>query len=110
MLTNYNPFITVYKTARERLTDQQANFRILLNPQIQLIIESGANYYYKNLLINNEVIALILDEYINASRRDLVLTVCKGGREYPQIYTVNVIYIAYIPLYYILLFLYSDPS
>jgi hypothetical protein len=32
MLTDCNPFITVYKTARERLTGQQTDFRVLLNP------------------------------------------------------------------------------
>jgi hypothetical protein len=46
---------------------------------MRLIIESGANYYYKNLLTSNKVIALILDEYIDASCRDLVLIVCKRG-------------------------------
>jgi hypothetical protein len=48
---------------------------------MRLIIESGANRYYKNLPTSNKVTALILDEYINASRRDLVLIVYKGGRE-----------------------------
>jgi hypothetical protein len=48
MLTDCNPFITVYKTARERLTDQQTDFRVLLNPQMRLIIESGADRRREN--------------------------------------------------------------
>ena len=43
MLADCNPFMTIYKTARERLRDQQTNFRILLNPQMRLVIESGAD-------------------------------------------------------------------
>jgi hypothetical protein len=48
---------------------------------MRLIIKSGANRRYKNLLTSNEVIALILDKYINTSRRDLILIVYKKGRE-----------------------------
>jgi hypothetical protein len=77
---------------------------------MRLIIESGANYYYKNLLTSNKVIALILNEYINASYRDLVLIIYKGGYKRLQIYIINIIYIIYMPLYYILLFLYSNFS
>jgi hypothetical protein len=110
MLTDCNPFITVYKTARKRLANQQTDFRILLNLQIYLILESGADCCYKNLPISNEVTVLIPDEYTDASRCDLVLTVRKAGHKRPQIYTVNIIYIVYIPIYYILLFLYSDPD
>jgi hypothetical protein len=110
MLTDCNPFITVYKTARERLTGQQTDFRVLLNPQMRLIIESGADRRRENLLTSNEVIALIPDEYTDASRRDLVLTVREAGRERPQMRTVNITHAAYMPLHYVLLFPYGDPG
>jgi hypothetical protein len=77
---------------------------------MRLIIESGANYRRKNLLTSNKVIALILDKYINVSCCDLVFIVYKRGRERLQIRIINVIYVAYMPLYYILLFLYSNLS
>jgi hypothetical protein len=77
---------------------------------MRLIIESGANCYYKNLLTSNKVIALILDKYINASYCDLVLIIYKRGYKRLQIYIINIIYIIYMPLYYILLFLYSNLS
>jgi hypothetical protein len=107
---DYNPFITVYKTAYERLASQQTDFRILLNPQMRLIMESGANRCHENLLTSNEVIAIIPDEYTDASRRDLVLTVREAGRDRPQIHIVNVTHATYMPLHYVLLFLYSDPG
>jgi hypothetical protein len=77
---------------------------------MRLIIELSANCRYENLLTSNEVTAIILDEYTDASRRDLVLTVREAGRERPQIRTVNVTHATYMPLHYVLLFLYSDPS
>jgi hypothetical protein len=75
---------------------------------MRLIIELGANRYYKNLLTSNEVIAIILNEYINASRRDLILTVREASRERLQIRIINVTHATYMPLHYVLLFLYSD--
>jgi hypothetical protein len=77
---------------------------------MRLIIKLGANYYYENLLISNKVIAIILDEYINISRHNLVFIVYKASRDYSQIYIVNVIYTVYISLHYVLLFLYGDPG
>ena len=77
---------------------------------MRLIIELSANRRYKNLLTSNKVTAIILDEYINASRYNLVLIVREAGRERPQMRIVNVIHVAYMPLYYVLLFLYSDPG
>jgi hypothetical protein len=77
---------------------------------MHLIIESGVDRYRENLLTSNEVIALILDKYIDASRYDLVLIIHEVGHERLQIYTVNVTYVAYMPLHYVLLFLYSDPG
>jgi hypothetical protein len=77
---------------------------------MRLILESGANCCYKNLLTSNKVIALILNKYINASRRDLMLIVREASYKRPQMHIVNVIYVAYIPLHYVLLFPYSDLS
>jgi hypothetical protein len=77
---------------------------------MRLILESGANRRYKNLLTSNKVIAFILNEYINISRCNLVLIVREASRERLQMRIVNIIYIAYMPLYYVLLFLYSNPG
>jgi hypothetical protein len=77
---------------------------------MHLIIKLSANYYYKNLLTSNEVIALILNEYINASYYNLVFIIYKKGYKRLQIRIINIIYIAYMLLYYILLFLYSNLS
>jgi hypothetical protein len=75
---------------------------------MHLIIELGVNHRHENLLTSNEIIALILDEYIDTSRHDLVLTVHKVGHECPQIYIVNITYMVYMLLHYVLLFLHGD--
>jgi hypothetical protein len=50
---------------------------------MRLIIELSANRRCENLLISNKVTAIILDEYIDASRRDLVLIVREASRKRP---------------------------
>jgi hypothetical protein len=77
---------------------------------MRLIIKSGANRRYKNLLTSDKVIALIPDKYINASCYNLVLIVCEASYKRLQMHIINVIHAIYIPLHYILLFLYSDPG
>ena len=104
MLAECNPFITVYQTARERLATQQADFRVLLSPQMQLVVEAGADRRRENLPTSDEVTAIIPDEYTAASRRDLLLAVREGGQDRPRIRTVDVTHAAYMPLHYVLLF------
>jgi hypothetical protein len=77
---------------------------------MRLIIESGANRRRENLLTSNKVTAIILDKYINASCCNLIFIIYKASYDYLQIYIINVIHAIYMPLYYILLFLYSDPG
>ena len=110
MLTDCNPFITVYKTARERLATQQGNFRVLLTPQMRLVIEAGADRRRENLPTGEEVTAIIPDEFTAASRRDLILAVREEGHDRPQIRKVDVTHAAYMPLHYVLLFPYGDPG
>jgi hypothetical protein len=110
MLTDCNPFITVYKTTRERLITQQADFRILLSPQLRLVIKAGADRRRENLPTSDKVTTIILDEFTDASRRDLVLIVREQGQDRPQIRIVDVTHPAYMPLHYVLLFPYRDPG
>jgi hypothetical protein len=63
MLTEHNPFIWIYKTARERLAAQTGPFWILLNPQMHLVLQSGADCCCKNLLTLTELAGILLDEF-----------------------------------------------
>jgi hypothetical protein len=75
---------------------------------MRLVLESDADRYRKNLPTSNEVTVLIPDEYTDTSCCNLVLIVREVGHERLQIYIVNIIYIVYILLYYVLLFLYGN--
>ena len=51
-----NPFIIIYKTAKEGLDsveDQEAELRIILNPQLKLIIETGGDKCSENIPTSN---------------------------------------------------------
>jgi hypothetical protein len=43
---------------------------------MRLILEASANRRYKNLLTSNKVAIIILDEYSNASFRNIILAEC----------------------------------
>jgi len=48
-----------------------------------LILEASANYYYKNFLISDKVAVIILDEYSDASFRDIMLVECYTPNKQP---------------------------
>jgi hypothetical protein len=89
---------------------EQANgpLRIILNPQIRLIIEKGADRRRENLPTVNEVAVLILNEIETTGPRDLVLAVRQLGNNNQMLSTVHVLHAAYAPLYYVLFFLKGD--
>jgi hypothetical protein len=101
-----NPFIPLYKTAKERLeaaSSQDGNLRVLLNPQLRLIVESGADRRRHNLPTSNEVAAIIPDEYGDAGFRDIVLA-HRNSDANRQFSIINPNHAAYMPLHYVLLF------
>jgi hypothetical protein len=51
---------------------------------------------------------IILDKYIAINCYNLILTVREKGQDRPQLYIINITYTVYMPLHYMLLFLYSD--
>ncbi|RMZ76301.1 hypothetical protein DV736_g6706, partial [Chaetothyriales sp. CBS 134916] len=106
-----NPFIQLYLTARERLqTNQHANgpSRIILNPQMRLVLEEGADRRRENLPTSDEVAVIIPDEYGNPSRRDIVLAERGGSTDQQRCHCIDVTHAVYMPLHYVLLFPYGD--
>lgn len=89
MLTDHNPFIQTYRTARERLASQAGHFRLLLNPQMRLVLQSGADRRRENLPTTSEVAGILPDEFADESRRDILLAVREPGRNRPQLQWVG---------------------
>ena len=104
MLTDCSPFIKIYKTAKERLYAQSSPLRILLSPQMRLVMESRADRCRENLPTGNELAVIIPDEFGEQSRRDIVLAVREPGRNRQQLERIDVTHAAYMPLHYVLLF------
>jgi hypothetical protein len=105
ILMECNPFIHLYKTARERLREQaNGPLRIILNPQMRLIVEQGANLRRENLPTISKVAVLIPDELDDAGPRDLVLAARQPGNNNRILSTVHVTHPAYAPLHYVLFF------
>jgi hypothetical protein len=110
-LMDCNPYISVYRTARERLQAQTGPLRVILSPQMKLIIESGADRRRENLPTALELAGLIPDEFSDASRRDIVLAVRGSGPPgQERLRRLPVTHGSYMPLHYVLLFPYGEPS
>ena len=103
-----NPFIQIYLTARERL--QQASeddLAIILNPQLQLIMETGLDRRRTNLPISEEMAVIIPDEYGEAGFRDILLAKQTAGDDLSTFAQIDPHHPAYMPLHYVLLFPYG---
>ena len=75
---------------------------------MHLVFQSGADRRQENLLISTELAGILLDEFTEESRRDVLLAVREPGRHGPQLYRVPVTHAVYMPLHYVLLFPYSE--
>ena len=71
---------------------------------MRLILEAGANWRRKNLLISDEVAVIIPDEHGNASFRDIVLAERCMPNKPLRYCRINLAHAAYMPLHYVLLF------
>ena len=106
-----NPYIQLYLTARERLRARQHSAgpsRVILNPQMRLVLEEGADRRRENLPTSDEVAVLIPDEYGDPSYRDIVLADRGGPADQPRCHRINATHAAYMPLHYVLLFPHGD--
>ena len=111
MLHEVNLLISLYKTARERLAEQAEgqDTRIILNPQMRLVLEAEADRRRQNLPTVEEVAMLVPvnSEYSEASFCDIVMATRsgEGGSEGSTGFTtINETHGAYMPLHYVLLF------
>ena len=105
-LHTVNPYIRVYKTARERLQQEPDGQRAILNPQLRLVIEKGADKRRENLPTSDEIAIIIPDEYDQAGICDIIL----AERDDRSFHTINPNNAAYMPLHYVLLFPRGEPG
>ena len=113
-LQHVNPYIQIYKTARERLAEYQNRstpHSVYLTGTLQLVTEQGLDKRRFNLPTSNEVAALIPDQpdYGPKPSRDVALSLraAAGTSGTRRITPLNP---NYIPLHYVILFPHGDPG
>ena len=114
MLQESNPLIRIYLTARERfveISEAESNFRLILNPQLRLVVERGADLRRENLPTADEVSMILSEEYGSAGFRDIVLAsrIIRNDRD-NSFTLINPNHASYLPLHYVLLFPYGEPG
>ncbi|CUS15161.1 unnamed protein product, partial [Tuber aestivum] len=109
-LHQVNPYIHIYKTAKEQLDsieDSGVEAQVVLNPQLRLVMETGADKRRENLPASNEIAAIIPNEYGEPGFRDIVLAkrLANSGSAFS---TINPNHASYMALHYVLLFSQGD--
>lgn len=107
MLQNCNLFIHIYKTAAERIqshTDLRDKICVILNSQMRLLLEIGADKRQSNLPTANEVAIIIPNKYSQKKFCNIVLACQNPENNGNPYYIISFNLATYIPLYYILFF------
>jgi hypothetical protein len=113
LLRDCNPYKDIYKTAHDRLRESDnapSTCRVLLNPQLRLVIETGADKRRENLPTATEVAVVIEDDYEDWASRDIVLARRQNNILSPDLEYVTPTSASYMPLAYPLLFPRGDPG
>ena len=114
MLQTTCPLIQQYLTAKERfaeLSQQGLDFRIILNPELSLIVESSADMRRENLPTADEVSMILPEEYGSRGFRDIVLAQrINGDAPHRGFSIINPNHPSYLPLHYVLLFPFGEPG
>ena len=112
MLQESNPLIQLYLTARERFAEisrAEDNCRIIINPQLRLVVEQGADRRRENLPTADEVSMILPEEYGSEGFRDIILARRVNGQDVENSFTlINPNHPLYLPLHYVLLFPYGE--
>ena len=106
-----NPFIDVYKTAKECIDSAPDDTRdIILNPQLKLFLQDGFNKSRTNVPTSNEVAMIIPDEIDRPCCRDIVLAKRSPGYNGNPFFRIDKTHPAYMPLHYVLFFPTGKPG
>jgi len=107
MLQRSNPLIQLYLTARERyaeISEEGSDARLILNPQLRLVVERGADRRCENLPTADEVSMILPEVYGDQGMRDIVLARTLDEEDVESFTLINPNHAVYLPLHYFLLF------
>jgi len=107
MLQRSNPLIQVYLTAQEqyaKISEEGGDACLILNPQLSLVVERGADQRRENLPTGDEVTMILPEEYGEQGMKDIVLAKRVNGEDVGAFTLINPNHALYLPLHYVLLF------
>ncbi|KAJ5900216.1 uncharacterized protein N7473_004286 [Penicillium subrubescens] len=113
-LNRYNPFIGIYRTAREQLIEaarSRTPIDVILSPDLRIILQGKFDPRTHNLPTRTEVAAFIPDappDFGQRTYRDMVLTLRAPDTGRAALRRVDPSHAAYLPLHYVLLFPHGD--
>lgn len=112
LLKECNPLLHLYQSAYERLQENPASqrfLRIILKPNMTLVMEEGADRRRANLPTTSEVAVVIPDDLPTGDSRDILLAHRTVSGQVMQTFTrIKPTSDLYMPLHYVLLFPYGD--
>ena len=106
----HNPFPQIYKFAAERMRETRTKssaadgIQVILNPQMRLVVEKGADKRRENLPTADEVAAIIPDEWEACGSREVILARWTAEGLQPAFSRIPATHASYMPLAYPLLF------
>ena len=107
MLQRSNPLIQLYLSAREqyaKISEEGGDACLILNPQLSLVVERGADRRRENLATGDEVAMILPEEYSEQGMRDIVLGKSPNREDVGAFTIINPNHALYLPLHYVLLF------
>jgi hypothetical protein len=99
-----NPYIKLYRTARERLRQAANDSRVVLTSNLEITLETGADRRRENVPASDEVGLVIPDAAAAETSRPIVL----AARNSNALYTISAAHPSYMPLHYVLMFPHGD--
>lgn len=111
VVEQHNQFIPHYRFAYELLhQSNQGAQQVVLNPNYQLVLQSGTDRRRYNLPTTDEVGVVIPDE-VNSDNRDIVLFARNDdGSLTSRFHYIHRGHPAYLPLHYVLFYPYGNPG
>ena len=104
-----NSFINIYHSVKEVLNQhQQESVQLTIFSQMHLVVKAGSDEHCTNLLIINEMVIILPDEYNWLCFCDIVICFCHTRGTQHGFSHIHFSHAVYMPLQYPLLFPYDD--
>ncbi|UPX12183.1 uncharacterized protein EKO05_0002747 [Ascochyta rabiei] len=99
-----NPYISIYRTAQDRLNSSAADARVILTSRLTLALETGQDRRRENVPTSDELGLVIPDAAGAETSRPIVL----AARNSSALFTISAAHPSYMPLHYVLMFPHGD--